>query len=203
MKIILLRHGKPDMPVFGRLKACEMYKWIECYNSVGIDQTVIPPARATEMAANCMAIACSDMPRSVASADALKAKEGHVHLSDSIFREIALPYANWNSLRLRPAIWVALFRLLWFLGFSPRCESYHSARLRAMTGARRLKELAAEHGSVLLAGHGLLNRFLAKELLATGWQGPASPGKQYWEFGVYEYRGTQQPTPNPAPPSHS
>lgn len=173
------------MPVFGKVKAYEMNKWIECYNSAGIDQTLLPPAHATEMASNCNAIVCSDLPRSVESANALKAKAGNVILSDAIFREMDLPYTNWNTLRLPSAIWVALFRILWFLGFSPRCESYYSARLRAITGAQRLKELAAEHESVLLIGHGLLNRFLAKELLSTGWQGPTSPGNQYWEFGVY------------------
>lgn len=178
------------MPAFGRLKACEMSHWIESYNSAGIDPKLVPPPHATEMAASCMAIACSDLPRSIESAKALKIKAGHVQLSDTIFREMGLPYANWNSLRLSPAIWVALFRMLWFLGFSPRCESYYSARLRAIAGAQRLKELAAEHGSVLFVGHGLLNRFLAKDLLATGWEGSANPGKRYWEFGVYEYRVT-------------
>jgi broad specificity phosphatase PhoE len=185
MKIVLLRHGKPDMPAFGKLKASEMCQWIESYNLAGIDQELIPPTRTTEMAASCNAIVCSDLPRSVESANALKSKGEHDILSDALFREMDLPCTNWTLLRLSPTIWVVLFRILWFLGFSPRCESYYSARLRAITGAQRLKELAAEHGSVLLVGHGLLNRFLAKELLSTDWEGSASPGKQYWEFGVY------------------
>ena len=188
MEIVLLRHGKPDMPAFGKLKAYEMSKWIETYNSAGIDRKQIPPESVTEMASNCKAVVCSDLPRSVESADVLKT--GHVHLSDSIFREMSLPYANWNSLRLSPTIWVALFRLLWFLGYSSHCESYYSSKLRAITVAQRLKELAVEHGSVLLVGHGLLNHFLAKDLLSTGWQGPTNPGKHYWEFGVYKYRET-------------
>lgn len=173
------------MPAFGKLKASEMSQWIERYNSAGIDRKQIPPESTTEVAASCMAIACSDLPRSVESANALKTKTGQVILSDAIFREMSLPYANWNSLRLSPSIWLAVFRILWFLGFSQRCESYQAARRRAVIGAHKLKDLAAEHGSVLLAGHGLFNRFVAKELLSTGWQGPPTPGKQYWEFGVY------------------
>jgi broad specificity phosphatase PhoE len=189
MKIVLLRHGKPDMPVFGKLNASEMCQWIQSYNSVSIDQKLPPSANVSEMAANCKAVVCSDLPRSIESADILKAKAGHVIISDVIFREMDLPYANWNLLRLPPAIWIAMFRTLWFLGFSSQYESYYAARRRAIIGAQRLKKLAAEHESVLLVGHGLLNRFVAKELLSTGWEGPATPGKQYWEFGVYEFRG--------------
>lgn len=174
------------MPAFGKLKASEMSQWIERYNSAGIDQSQIPPIPAAEMAASCNAIVCSNLPRSIESAEVLKTKTGHIIHSDAIFREMDLPYATWHLLRLPPAIWLALFRILWFFGFSPRCESYKAARNRAISGAQRLKDLATEHESVLLVGHGLINRFIAKELLSTGWHGPANPGKQYWGFSVYE-----------------
>jgi len=38
---------------------------------------------------------------------------------------------------------------------------------------------------VILVGHGLMNRLIAKQLRYKHWQGPASPGKKYWKYGVY------------------
>ncbi|WMP19050.1 hypothetical protein [Thiothrix lacustris] len=47
--------------------------------------------------------------------------------------------------------------------------------------------LAEEYGSVLLVGHGIMNRLLAKELHKQGWQVELSPSSKHWAFGVYEY----------------
>jgi len=171
------------MPASGRLKASEMHAWIESYNLAGVDQKELPPTGALEHAARCNALVCSDLKRSIESGEILKA--GHVCISDAIFREFSLPWVSWNSFRLSPIIWTALFRLMWFTGFSSRVESYRASKLRVKAGADKLREIAAEHGSVLFVGHGLYNYFLAKELLSAGWQGPTNPGRRYWEFGVY------------------
>lgn len=74
------------------------------------------------------------------------------------------------------------------MGFSSNGESFRASRVRATAGAEMLKNAAVEYGSVLLVGHELINHFIAKELLITGWQGPKSPGKRHWEFGVYQYK---------------
>jgi len=183
MQIVIMRHGKPDICASEKLRACEMREWIESYDSAGIDRMHVPPVIAMEKAAQCNAVVCSDLKRSVESAGILKA--GHVYLSDAVFREFGLPCMTWHSFRLPPMIWAAFFRMLWFAGFSAGGESFRDSRLRMKRGADKLKEVAAEHGSVLFVGHGLYNFFLAKELLSTGWQGPVTPGKRYWEFGVY------------------
>lgn len=185
MKIVIMRHGKPAVPVIDSLKACELPAWLEAYDSAGINQTQKPLATAVGIAAGCNSVVCSDLPRSTQSAEALNLR--HIHLSDPVFREIGLPYANWNMPRLPPKVWVALFRTLWFLGYSSNGESLRSARLRARAGSEQLKKIAAEYGSVLFVGHGLINHLIAKELLTSGWQGPRSPGKRHWEFGVYQY----------------
>lgn len=188
MKIVLLRHGKPDIPEFGKLRASEILRWIESYNSAGIMKDHQPSREAVEIANNCNAVVCSDLPRSVESAEALRIK-GVNHI-EPVFREMGLPYANWPSPKLSSSVWAALFRILWFLGYSSNAESLRAAKLRASSGANRLKEIAYNNDSVLLVGHGFVNRFIAKELLSNGWQGPANPGKKYWEFGVYEYKAT-------------
>ncbi len=183
MKIILLRHGKPEMPRCGRVTALEMQEWIRSYNAAGIDREHPAPAGTVKAACDCAAVVCSDLPRSIQSAHVLNVER--INYSDALFRETDLPFANWNSLRLSPYAWAALFRALWLFGRTGSGESYVSARFRSVACAEKLARLASTHGSVLLVGHGLINHFIAKELLSKGWRGPSNPGKRHWSFGVY------------------
>lgn len=187
MRIVLLRHGKPDVPETGKLRATEIQQWIDSYNSAGLRADHPPSREAMEMAGHCKVVVCSDLPRSVDSARALGVKK--VDYIEPIFREMELPYSDFPSPKLPPDVWATLFRVFWFFGFSSNSESLGEAKTRALSGADKLREIAANRGSVLLIGHGFINRFIAKELLSSGWQGPASPGQKYWEFGVYDYAG--------------
>ncbi|RDH90148.1 MAG: hypothetical protein DIZ77_14085 [endosymbiont of Seepiophila jonesi] len=143
-----------------------------------------PSVKAVEIAVGCNAVVCSDLPRSIESAEMLGVEV--VDFEASIFREMELPSANWPSPKLPLNVWAVLFRVLWFLGYSSNGESLREARLRALSGASRLEAIAEKHGSVILIGHGFLNRSIAKALLKSGWAGPLDPGKNYWGFGVYE-----------------
>lgn len=97
-----------------------------------------------------------------------------------------LPYFDREPITLPLRLWALVLRTLWFMGFSKNTESIFTARGRAKVAARTLVELAGEHESVLLVGHGFLNHYVAKELLAQDWVGPSSPGRKYWEYGTYE-----------------
>ena len=130
---------------------------------------------------NC--IVCSDLPRSVQSAQALGAD--FICLSSALFREMNLPYFDRAPIRLPLKHWVILLRSLWFLGFSKNTESISNAKARAKLASERLIDLATEHHSVLLVGHGFLNHYIARELRENSWVGPRSPGKGYWEFATY------------------
>ena len=157
---------------------------VAAYDAAGLKADHAPPREAVQMAISCNTVVCSDLRRSVESARKLGASEpDHV---ESVFREMVLPYASFPSPRLAPGIWAAFFRACWFLGYSPNGESLCQGRLRAATGASRLRQIAADRGSVLLVGHAVVNGLIARELLATGWQGPGSPGRRHWKFGVYE-----------------
>ncbi len=185
MQIVLLRHGKPDVSEHRKFRANELHRWIESYNSAGIISEHVPSRGAIEITSVCNTVVCSDLERSVESARALGVKK--ISVIEPMFREMGLPFCSFPTLKLSPSIWAAFFRVLWFLGYSSNSESIHEARLRASIGANRLIEMARKNGSVLLIGHGFANRFIAKELLSEGWQGPKSPGKKYWEFGEYYY----------------
>ncbi len=185
MRIVLLRHGKPDLPEYGKLRANEIHLWISSYNSTGLAPKIAPLREVFEIANTCNTVICSDLLRSIESAQALGVKQ--IDIIDPIFREMGLPYGSFPFLKMHPSRWAAFFRVLWFFGYSSNSESLREAKLRARNGAKKLKEETALRGSVLLVGHGFVNRFIAEELLSSGWKGPKNPGRRYWEFGVYEY----------------
>lgn len=185
MRIVLLRHGRPHVPNYKSLKAGQVGQWIEAYNAAGLTADHKPPQRAIEIAATCNMVVCSDLPRSIESAKALGVES--INVVEPVFREVGLSFWNLPMLKMTPKAWAVFFRLAWFCGYASNSESVWEARTRASSGAARLKELAEINGAILFVGHGLLNKFLAKELLSSGWKGPNNPGAKYWDFGTYEY----------------
>lgn len=184
MKIVLLRHGKPNRIDSGKIKAEEIGLWIESYNSSALDLEFRPTKEAVEAAQHCDYVVCSHLPRSIESANLLAVTE--IHLIDEVFREAELPFSYIPWLKLMPMTWGLIFRVLWLCGLKTNSESVVYAKQRAAMGARKLIEIAQTNESVILIGHGFMNRFIAKELLAKGWRGPTNSGKKYWAFGVYE-----------------
>lgn len=183
MKIVLLRHGKPDVPDFGKIKAVNLGLWVNAYNNAGLNKQHQPPPESVAVVSQCNAVLCSDLTRSLESAAMLGLSQ--ITYIKSLCREMGLPHGRFPFAKLSVNSWAVLFRLLWFCGYSKNSESFVDAKYRARASANLLKKMAQEQGSVIFVGHGLINRFIAKELLNTGWQGPVSPGKKYWQFGQY------------------
>lgn len=185
MKIVLLRHGMPDISTHKRIRANEIPAWIEKYNAAGLISSHRPTSEAIKVANQCNVVVCSDLRRSIESAHTLGLQD--IHYIETIFREMNLPYSIFHSPKLPPVLWLVFFRILWSFGYSSNGESLREAKLRASNCASRLKEIAHTNESVIFVGHGFVNRYIAKELLHNGWQGPASPGLRYWDFGVYTF----------------
>lgn len=179
MQIVLMRHGKPDMPHYPGLKAYEMERWIETYNQAGLSADSHPQASAIALAGQSNVIVTSDLRRSIDSA--LKFGVCRLVLTDGIFREADLPYSSGSFLKLPASVWAAYFRVLWLLGYSNHCESLRLFRTRVAEAASRLVELARQHESVLFVGHGIMNQFIVRELLSSGWVSSATNARRYWE----------------------
>jgi broad specificity phosphatase PhoE len=188
MRIILLRHGKPNTPPLKKVSSAEFLEWVEEYNKSGLCQTSEPPAQVLEYIKECKAIVCSDLPRSVESAKALGV--GDITLSDALFNEAGMPASNWRILKLSPKVWAVMYRVLWLMGYSNNSESFKEAKARAVLAVNKLTEMAHEHESVLFVGHGVYNRILANELRRSGWSGPKNPGSKHWSIGVYKCKKT-------------
>jgi len=183
VKIVLLRHGKPEVENSGDLSAAGFGQWITAYNEAGIDIDHAPPRQALAQAKACSVVVCSHLPRSIESAWALGVT--NIEVQDALFRECDMPYADWHYPRLSVPGWSSVFRILQLMGYSSNAESFREARQRAYSCALRLSALAANYESVLFVGHGLLNWLLAGNLLRMGWVGPRSIGRRYWDYGVY------------------
>jgi broad specificity phosphatase PhoE len=187
MEIILVRHGKPDIPPLSRLTAAAFHQWVEAYNSAGLCPSSLPSQLVLDCAADSDLIVCSKLPRSIESANALNIKKSH--LSDALYNEADLPIAHWQGPKLSPRVWAVFFRVLWLLGYSKNSESLKAAKARAAKGAATLSELASHHGRVMFVGHGIYNRLLTQALRESGWIGPKNPGTRHWSLGIYQKPG--------------
>ncbi|WP_446012018.1 histidine phosphatase family protein [Candidatus Electrothrix sp.] len=181
MRITLVRHGQPDFNWQKKVRGSDFRKIERAYDAADIIDT--PPESSRRLVYSHRVIVSSTLPRSIQSAHALGVRT--IHLSSPLFREIKLPYFDRITIRLPLRLWVPILRTLWLLGYSNHTESLPTARARTQAAANQLITLAREHKSVLLVGHGTLNHYIAKELLAANWTGPRSPGRKYWAFGTY------------------
>lgn len=180
MEITLMRHGQPLLVSATPITAARMGEWIDSYNLSRVKKDNVPSSNV-QIANSASTIVTSTSLRAISSVEVLGQ---HPSLEEGLFCEAQLPYARWGLLRLPPSAWAGFFRLLWFLGYSNECEALGAARARAKTAANRLVSLAAK-GPVLLVGHGIMNRLIAKELLSRGWSGPSGPSSAYWGCSVY------------------
>lgn len=181
MEITLLRHGKPTAQLEGYIKAEALKELAKAYAESEISDT--PPPQSIALAKHCNIVVCSDLTRSVTSAKALGIDEPF--LIDSVFKETTLPHFNHGKLRLPIGLWLGLLRLMWLLGYAQNGESFRAAKARARIAAQQLIQLAQEHDTVLLVGHGVFNHLIAKELLRNHWLSNTPSPRKYWEFSGY------------------
>lgn len=181
MEIILLRHGKPRVRLNGLIDLNDFNKLASEYRNSDIEDN--PPKKLIERF-NSYYIVTSDLNRSQRSAEKLCNKD--INYSDKVFNETDIPYYEKSFLKLPVILWLVLFRVAWLFGFSKNGESFANAKIRAKEATEKLITLVEENQKVILVGHGLMNRLIAKQLRQNNWQGPVSPGKKYWEYGTYK-----------------
>lgn len=75
MEIILLRHGRPVFPSFNKITPASFIDWVTIYNRSGLCFTAKPTDEALYISSQRKAVVCSELPRSIASAKALKINE--------------------------------------------------------------------------------------------------------------------------------
>lgn len=179
MQITLVRHGPPALQLDSWLAPMALREWLRHYDRAGLVSGAVPAATQT-LASGAQLLVCSTLRRSLESAQRLA--QGRPVLDEALFREAEPPWPAWFETRLPPLAWSAMSRLAWLPG---GLQARPETARRARQAAQRLVQLAGEHGSVLLVGHGLMSRLIARELRASGWQGPRQPACGYWQGSVY------------------
>jgi len=181
-QIILFRHGKVDIKNNKKISAFKFQDWIEEYNNCDIifDKTVF---KNKEIVENSDVIICSNLKRSIQSA---KFFNKEILINDEIFNEVEIPYPKWSILKLSPNMWLIIFRILWFLGYSKNCESYKNAKQRAKKAASKLTKLAKEYNKIILFGHGIFNRLILREMISRDWKIMKKIESQNWGYGIIE-----------------
>lgn len=175
MHITLMRHGRPMLTPSRWLAPCEMGGWIARYDDAGVHADAIPTA-SSGAASTATVVFASTLPRAQASARAL----GHTAPRiDALFREAALPFPPWRFPRLPPPVWAALFRVAWLCGYARDADALATVKRRAKAASVQLIACAAD-GPVLLVGHGVMNRLIARELRAAGWIATGRQRSGYW-----------------------
>ena len=175
-EIVLARHGRPLLSDVAPIAGSELGDWVRRYNEAGINRDIPPPEQLRQLAAVAGRVISSDLRRSIESAS---------WLSDSVeidpeLREAGLPERIRLPVRLHPGVCVVVARVMWWLNLRNSTETIADTRARALRATDRLCMLAQEHQSVLVVGHGMFNRFLAKCLRQRGWRGPRILPRAYW-----------------------
>jgi broad specificity phosphatase PhoE len=178
MEIVLVRHGKPASLTAASISGHDVGRWVRRYNEFGITREIEPPARVRRLVSSAGCVVASDLRRSIESATWL-ASSREVQI-DPDLREAVLPDSMGVSMRLPPRAWVVIARVAWWLGCCRSSETIEATRHRVRRATDRLCTLAGEHRVVLVVGHGMLNRFIATQLLSLGWRGPRLLPRAYW-----------------------
>lgn len=167
-RIILVRHGRPDLATRGMLSCSGFRQWCEDYDQAGVVEDPDMPDAIRKLL-HTGETHCSDLPRAIDSARALGASSLCIN---PLFREAGLPVLILPLVRLPVGMWLILARLLWMLGYQRHCESGPDFDARVDEAARLLQQAVEQQGLVVLVGHGFfLHRLAAR--LTRGGQNPA------------------------------
>jgi broad specificity phosphatase PhoE len=181
LQIFLVRHGRPVCDERSWIRGRDYPAWVRDYDAAPLDLAVRPPGELVSHAANAGFVVTSSIRRARASA-ALLAPARHIP-AEPLFDEAAMPHDIGLSLALSPAVWGFWSRVAWFSGRSRGGESLGQALARARAATQRLAELAQEHGSVMLVGHGMMNALIRHQLRRAGWSTSALRSS-YWSVMV-------------------
>lgn len=181
-RIILLRHGEVDITNNKSISSKEFKKWIMQYDNSDIKSEFSSKNEISSLLNEADILICSKLKRSIQS---LEIFDKLAFESSEIFNEVQLPSFNTKLVKLKAKTWLVFFRLLWFFGYSKNCESYKSTKQRAQKAALKLMQLSTEHETVVLVGHGIMNKLIQKELILNKWKKTNKSQNKNWDYSVF------------------
>jgi broad specificity phosphatase PhoE len=184
MRILLIRHGQPNIALSPRTGHAGFAAYIDDYEGAGLSPANLPPEELRDLARELDHVFTSDRPRSRQSAAALAA---HAELiADPLFAEAPLAAPRLPLLRMRVPKWAVVSRILWHAGFHPGIETARSAARRAAQAADILIARARRTGVTALVAHGYFNWMIGRQLVRRGFKRTGSHQARYWNTVIYE-----------------
>lgn len=187
VEITFVRHGPSCCKSQGRCSVKQFKEWVKSYDEMGILQEPVVPLDTIRKCQDSSVIITSSLVRAVESTRVLLSGIEKKTIQSKMFREAELPIIDGipSFIRLKPSCWAFLFRFLWMAGYGGKKETFRQARRRAEKASGTLMEYARIHGKVVVVGHGIFNRMVAKALIKKGWQGEYPPGRHHFCCTTY------------------
>lgn len=185
MRIVLIRHGRPDMGRSRWIGHAAFARFIDDYQASGLDGTHPPPPELIELVRPARLIFASELQRSIESAHMLR--PGGEIMSTPLFTESPLASPPLPGLRMKAPAWAVVSRVAWHGGFKPGIESYGQSKQRARQAAELLVAEAEASGLAVLVAHGYFNAILGRTLHLNGWRKISGAHRaRFWNTVVYE-----------------
>jgi broad specificity phosphatase PhoE len=185
-RIILIRHGQPDIALRPRASHHEFGAYIDAYEAAGLDPASLPPREIADMVKELNFVFTSGRPRAHQSARVLAP---HAQLTaNPLFAEAPLASPRIPLIRMRVPKWAVVARLLWHAGYHPGIENYARARVRAGQAADILISKVRDGGVVALVAHGYFNAMIGRQLRRRGFQRSGSHRVHYWNAVIYDWK---------------
>jgi broad specificity phosphatase PhoE len=176
IRIVLIRHGKPDIGRSVWLSHKKFQEFIDHYERAGLDPENKPPKWLMELVGDARRVFASDRPRARESA---RAVAPHADVEQSpLFMEAQLKSPRLPLVRLKPTAWAILARVAWHAGHHGGIEDFGDAKDRAEKSVDMLSRVAREDA--------IVGRVLRKQ----GWRRYGGRHRaKYWNAVVYERAG--------------
>lgn len=190
-RIILVRHGRPALPLRPRTSHRGFHDYIDAYEAAGLDPESLPPRELADLVKELDHVFSSDRPRSHQSAQALAP---HAELTaDPLFAEAPLASPRIPLLKMRVPKWAVMARILWHAGYHPEIENYRKSKHRAGQAADILIEKLHEADktgkprAAVLVAHGYFNAMIGRILRQRGFTRTGAHRVHYWNAVIYQW----------------
>lgn len=190
-RIILIRHGQPNIPISPRASHHEFRSYIDAYEEAGLDPDSAPPEELQDLLSELSQVFTSGRRRAHDSARALAPNAELI--ADPLFAEAPLASPPIPLLRMKVPKWAVVSRILWHAGYHPEIENYRRAKHRASQAADILIARAHRDGVTALVAHGYFNLIIGRELRHRGFRKSGSHRARFWNSVIY----TREQIPSP------
>lgn len=184
LRVILVRHGQPAIPISPRTSHKGFRRYIADYEEAGLDPESLPPAEIRDLVGELAAVYTSDKRRARESAVLLA--PGAEVIADPLFMEAPLAGPRIPFLHMSVPKWAVVARVLWHAGFHPGIEAPARSLRRAREAADILIARAEQEGAAVLVAHGYFNFLIGRVLLARGFRQTGSHRARFWNAVMYE-----------------